>query len=293
MFGDSIIIRGEEALNSVKGTIPGNRGFLVGRNLAGTPFPHHGIPVVWTGTAWKPEGTCPLDSTDDLKKYAGIDGTRATVGTSEVVWNGSAWVGSGAVFPTYDTWDLAVAAAGSTLGWEGYVKRLCGNGYFRVMHNGVRLGVGCGESIIRDAGINSAGYPMAAAAAGAYVALASYTIPAGLIGDGEEWEVDFFGNAPGTHGGTTSVARARISGATMLAVIGVAGAGRGCRNRGGFARLGNIATVAPATYDIYSNSAGIDATVDFSAAVPIDAGWVPGSIGDNLRLRHWTFRRIG
>lgn len=42
---------------------------------------------------------------------------------------------------------------------------------------------------MRDAGVDSAGYDLTAIGT-AYGPLASYTVPAGLIGYGEEWEYD-------------------------------------------------------------------------------------------------------
>ena len=219
-----------------------------------------------------------------------FQGLLATSNGQPITWGGAGagWAGGGLTpYADYAT----LSAQAPTVGKIAQIPRLCGNGYFALRGNGTRWEVCPGEAIVRDAGVGSAGYNLTATGT-AYVPLASYTIPAGLIGDGEEWEVDFLGNA-GTHGGATSTARARIDGTTLFSQLGVAGSGRGCRNRGAFVRLGNIATVAPATFDIYGNATGIDRTVNFEANVTIDAGWVPAAAGSILRLRQWTFRRIG
>ena len=219
-------------------------------------------------------------------------GTIANAAGVPYSWGGAGvgWAEAGGGLTPYADY-ATLSAQAPTVGKIAQIPRLCGNGYFALRGNGTRWEVCPGESIVRDAGAGSAGYDLTATGT-AYVPLASYTIPAGLIGEGEEWEVDFLGNA-GTHGGSTSVARARINDAALFSVLGVAGTSRGCRNRGAFVRLGNIATVAPATFDIYGNAAGIDRTVNFEANVTIDAGWVPAAVESVLRLRQWTFRRIG
>lgn len=92
MFGDEIILRGEAAYQNVKGTFPGNRGYLVGSSLAGKPYPPHGIAVVWTGKSWKPEGITPLDSVDDLQTYAGAEGAIASVLGVQYTYGAGGWV---------------------------------------------------------------------------------------------------------------------------------------------------------------------------------------------------------
>lgn len=218
-------------------------------------------------------------------------GLLATISGIPYSWGGAmvGWVSN--VASRYDTWDLAVAAAGSTLGWTGYVKRLCGNGYFHVMHNGTRLAVSPGESIIRDAGLNGAGYGLKATST-AYVTLASYTIPAGLIATGEEWEGDMFASSPGSHAGSNSYPRMRVDGASMLTSNYITGAGRTCRCRGAFACLSSVLTVSP--NDIYQNGF-ISADIAFnpSNAIAIDIGMAAGTINDVLQIRYACLRRIG
>lgn len=208
-------------------------------------------------------------------------------------WNGTGWVRTSNVAPCYDTWELAVAAAESTLGWTGYVKRLCGNGYFHVMHNGTRLAVSPGESIISDAGPASAGYDLTATGT-AYVALASYTIPAGLIGDGEAWEGDCFAASLSVAAGGTSYPKVRIAAATILAQYGLASANRVCRSRGASVRLGaKLLTRDGVQPDLYSDSYNADVAVTWTNPVAVDAGFSPGAATSTLRLRYWELRRIG
>lgn len=221
-----------------------------------------------------------------------FQGLLATINGVPYSWNGTGWGSTSNVAPCYDTWDLAVAAAGSTLGWTGYVKRLCGNGYFHVMHNGTRLAVSPGESIICDAGPASAGYDLTATGT-AYVALASYTIPAGLIGDGEEWEGDLIARNNGTLIAGADYPMLRIAGSGFLTNNTITAANRVCRNRGAFVRLGGTIALRVGSTDIYTNQTSNDTSIDLSFPQSIDAGFNPGSAGNVSRIRQWTFRRIG
>lgn len=208
-------------------------------------------------------------------------------------WSGAAWVGAGNVLPTYETWGEAIIAAGTTKGWVGLVRRLCGNGYFHAMHNGSRLGVQCGESIIRDAGPAGAGYDLTATGT-AYVALASYTIPAGLIGDGEEWEGDCFAASLSVAAGGTSYPKVRIAAAAISSQYGLASANRVCRNRGASVRLGaKLLTRDGVQPDLYADTYNADVAVTWTDPVAVDAGFSPGAATSTLRLRYWALRRIG
>lgn len=205
--------------------------------------------------------------------------------------SGTAWVVAGNVLPTYETWGEAVTAAGTTKGWVGLVRRLCGNGYFHVMHNGTRLAVSPGESIIRDAGPASAGYDLTATGA-AYVTLASYTIPAGLIGDGEEWEADCFALFT-TFVSGNNIPSVRLAANVITSQNLAASANRTVRNRGAFPRLGTTLQIRNnAAADIYSGGT-TDVSVDLGLDQTIDAGISMGAVGNVGRLRQWTFRRIG
>lgn len=223
-------------------------------------------------------------------------GLLATIGGVPYSWSGTAWDGTrwaaaGNVLPTYETWGEAIAAAGTTKGWVGLVRRLCGNGYFHVMHNGSRLGVQCGESIIRDAGPESAGYSLTAASV-AYVPLASYVIPAGLIGDGEEWEGDIHSKI--TTATATIIPRIRIGGANNIVTAPQSTiSNRASRGRGAIVRIGAIVTrmVNNTILDIYENVLQ-DASTNLSMTQSIDAGFDTGAVGNVMTLRHWAFRRI-
>lgn len=227
-------------------------------------------------------------------------GLLATSNGQQIKWGGTAWDGTGwaaagNVLPTYETWGEAIAAAGTTKGWVGLVRRLCGNGYFHAMHNGSRLGVQCGESIIRDAGPASAGYDLTAAGT-AYVALASYTIPAGLIGDGEEWEGDFLAKSNATWVSGNAIPKIRLSGNIIGASQpALSAANSVSRARGAIVRLGGIVAsrVGTANTDLFTNVINGDFSLDLSTNQTIDAGFDQGAIGNTMRLRQWVFRRIG
>lgn len=222
-------------------------------------------------------------------------GLLATINGVPYSWGGAGWAAAGNVLPTYETWGEAITAAGTTKGWVGLVRRLCGNGYFHAMHNGSRLGVQCGESIIRDAGPASAGYDLTATGT-AYVALASYTIPAGLIGDGEEWEVSHTSKNNGVFSGGGDFPSVRIGLQTLRGSLSsMSGANQVCRGRASIVRLGSIFACGTgnATSDLYNQAANMDRSVDLASSQIIDAGFTPGTIGNTMRLRQWVFRRIG
>lgn len=223
-------------------------------------------------------------------------GSTATVAGVAKTWDGTGWASATNILPAYETWGEAVTAARTTKGWVGLVRRLCGNGYFHVMHNGSRLGVQCGESIIRDAGPGSVGYDLTATGT-AYVALASYTIPAGMIGDGEEWEVDNHSRNLGVYSIASNTQKMRIGGvligtnSALLTAINVVS-----RVRGVIVRLGTTVinrAGGTATSDLYSSAGLTDSALDLSSDQSIDCGFVPGAAANTMQLRQWVLRRIG
>lgn len=213
-------------------------------------------------------------------------GLLATIGGVPYSWSGTAWGAVGLpVFASY------AALPAPTLGLLAQIPRLCGNGYFALRANGTRWEVCPGESIIRDAGSESAGYSLTAASV-AYVPLASYVIPAGLIGDGEEWEADCFALfTTFVSGNNTPSVRLAANVITSQSVA--ASANRTVRNRGAFPRLGTTLQIRNNnTADIYSGGT-TDVSVDLGLDQTIDAGISMGAVGNVGRLRQWTFRRIG
>lgn len=219
-----------------------------------------------------------------------FQGLLATINGVPYSWSGSAWgaAGGGGGLPVFASY---AALPEPTLGLLAQIPRLCGNGYFALRANGTRWEVCPGESIIRDAGLNGDGYGLTATSS-AYVTLASYTIPAGLIATGEEWEGDVFASSPGPHGGYNSYPRMRVNGASMLVSNYMTAAGRTCRCIGAFACLSSTLTVAPS--DVYQNGyVNADVAFNSSNAIAIDIGIAPGAIGDVLKIRYACFRRIG
>lgn len=217
-------------------------------------------------------------------------GLLATIGGVPYSWSGTAWgaVGGGGGLPVFASY---AALPAPTLGLLAQIPRLCGNGYFALRANGTRWEVCPGESIIRDAGPASAGYNLTATGTG-YVALASYTIPAGLIGDGEEWEGDIHSKI--TTATAAIIPRIRIGGANNIVTAPQSTiSNRASRGRGAIVRIGVIATrmVNNTTSDIYENTPQ-DAFTDLSMTQSIDAGFDTGAVGNVMTLRHWAFRRI-
>ena len=177
------------------------------------------------------------------------------------------------------------------LGQKVGMRRLCGNGYFEQMYNGTRWEVCPGESIVRDAGVGSAGYDITTTGT-IYVPLAAYTIPAGLIGDGEVWEADIFAIFT-TYTSGNSLPAVRLASNILTTQIMASAASRTVRNRGAFPRLGTTLQIrSNSPTDIYAGNI-TDASVNLDLDQTIDAGISPGAAGNVGRLRQWTFRRIG
>lgn len=209
---------------------------------------------------------------------------------TNIVPSWGAAVDGGGGLPVFENY---AALPTPTLGLIAQIPRLCGNGYFALRANGTRWEVCPGESIIRDAGPAGAGYDLTATGT-VYVALASYTIPAGLIGDGEEWEGDCFATSLSVAAGGTSYPKVRIAATEISSQYGLASANRVCRNRGASVRLGaKLLTRNGVQPDLYSDSYNADVAVTWTDPVAVDAGFSPGAATSTLRLRYWALRRIG
>lgn len=216
-------------------------------------------------------------------------GLLATIGGVPYSWDGTAWdaADGGGGLPVFASY---AALPAPTLGLLAQIPRLCGNGYFALRANGTRWEVCPGESIIRDAGPASAGYDLTATGT-AYVALASYTIPAGLIGDGEEWEGDIHSKI--TTATAAIIPRIRIGGVNIVMASPSTMSNRASRGRGAIVRIDVIATrmVNNTSSDIYENVLQ-DMPTNLSMTQSIDAGFDTGAVGNVMTLRHWAFRRI-
>lgn len=217
-------------------------------------------------------------------------GLLATISGVPYSWRGAGWgaADGGGGLPVFANY---AALPAPTLGLIAQIPRLCGNGYFALRANGTRWEVCPGESIVRDAGVGSAGYNLTATET-AYVPLASYTIPAGLIGDGEEWEADCFALFTTFVSGTNTPS-VRLAANVLTSQNASSSANRTVRNRGAFPRLGTTLQIRNNTAtDIYSGGT-TDVSVDLGLNQTIDAGISMGAVGNVGRLRQWTFRRIG
>lgn len=175
------------------------------------------------------------------------------------------------------------------------IPRLCGNGYFALRSNGTRWEVCPGESIVRDAGVNSAGYDLTATGT-AYVPLVSYTIPAGLIGDGEEWEFDIHVMSLDVHTSGSNYVDSYVGGTKLLGTAPLLSTvNQVARKRGAFVRLGGVFAMraGTTTTDLYGAATNNDAAVNMSIPQALTAGFGPGAASNKMRLRHFCFRRIG
>lgn len=217
-------------------------------------------------------------------------GLLATIGGVPYSWSGTAWgaAGGGGGLPVFASYDALPAP---TLGLIAQIPRLCGNGYFALRANGTRWEVCPGESIIRDAGPASAGYNLTATAL-AYTALTSYTIPAGLIGDGEEWMATICMKSGATLIGTDY--QSVYLGGNAIASGALAGTSKQSISQGIILRLGgtmvrNHQSPSPT----YSSAALVDVNVNFNAPQTISAGCIPATVGNIVTMRSWVFGRAG
>lgn len=115
-----------------------------------------------------------------------VVGSGATAYSASWVWWLSRYVEDGTV-PEVATWGDLPSVANSPVGARVRIPRLCGHGHFYAMRSPTRWAVETGQIVVSDcgAGTSTAGYDLVATGT-AFVALASYTLPAGMIGDGGE-----------------------------------------------------------------------------------------------------------
>lgn len=217
-------------------------------------------------------------------------GLLATIGGVPYSWSGTAWgaVGGGGGLPVFASY---AALPAPTLGLLAQIPRLCGNGYFALRANGTRWEVCPGESIIRDAGPASVGYNLTATGT-AYTALASYTIPAGLIGDGEDWMATICMKSGATLVGTDYPSV--YLGGSAIASVALAGISKQSIGQGIILRLGgtmvrNHQTLSPT----YSSAVLLDVNVNFNDPQTISAGCIPATVGNIVTMRSWVFGRAG
>lgn len=260
-----------------------------------------GVNLEWMATDAYPQGAwfgdCGQPTLAQLNAlptaYLAI-GARASVLGDPYTYRGGGvgWKPSG--LPAYADY-ATLSLQTPTVGRIAQIPRLCGNGYFALRANGTRWEVCPGESIVRDAGPASAGYDLTATGT-TYVALASYTIPAGMIGDGEEWEFDIHAMSLEIHASGSNYVDAYVGGTKLLGTAPMLSAvNQVARKRGAFVRLNNTLAMRAGTVsaDLYSAVSNNDAVVDVSTQQEVTAGFAPGAVTNKMRLRHICLRRIG
>ncbi len=201
-------------------------------------------------------------------------------------------ISSWAALPTLGASDRAIAS----------LPRLCAHGMCLVMWNGTRWGVVPGQVVISDAGTGSStdGYDLTAAGT-SFVSLVSYTIPAGMFGDGEEWFATAHMRNNGVYVSGTDTVQVRWqslgANGTIISAAGANLANRVARGEGRMLRLGSTLVRMAGRSDAGSvlgwngqNSA--DQTLDLSVAQTIEAGITPGAATNTSRIRHWTVGRF-
>lgn len=232
-------------------------------------------------------------SFEALPKYGVKIGARASVNGVQYTYGAGGWAAAVGLTSCADYATLSAQAP--TVGKIAQIPRLCGNGYFALRGNGTRWEVCPGESIIRDAGVDSAGYDLTATGT-AYVPLVSYTVPAELIGDGEEWEFDSYAMSLDVHASGSDAVNVFLGGANLRGPApGMSAIGQTLRKRAAFVRLGGLAPLVTTTSnaDLYASTTNGDTAINFETALTLTAGFVPGAATNKMRLRHFCFRRIG
>ena len=221
-------------------------------------------------------------------------GARASVLGTQYTYGVDGWAEAGGGLTPYADY-ATLSAKAPTVGKIAQIPRLCGNGYFALRGNGTRWEVCPGESIVRDAGAGSAGYALTATGT-AFVSLASYTIPAGLIGIGEEWDTDVQHRTNTWVAGTTT-SSVKLAGIVASTVNGNASANTKTRNMGTITRFGNGFRCQCAGYptasNIPNNAFWSENAINLDANKVIDFGITPGAIGDVSVLFFAGLRRIG
>jgi len=171
-------------------------------------------------------------------------------------------------------------------GQEALVPRLVGGGFFRVryMTASSRWGVCPGEVVAAQTDPHS----VVTAGSTANVDITWLTVPAGIIGDGEEWEFSFPTETGANTGSDTTI--------IIHASSGVLSASTAANSTSGnIARFYRSLTVLARTFQITNASVvtGIQRnTIDSSVSQPLKIRITPATIGNSTFVRHAQLRRV-
>lgn len=209
-------------------------------------------------------------------------------------WYKGAWHFAGGVAPVAITAANYGALPAPAVGQQAWLPRLDGHGRFWLSADPLnnRWEVMPGQSVISDSGgAGSPGYDLTSVGGG-YNQLVAYSIPVGMIGDGESWEADIFGIATVTPFGSNSP-QVRIAGVQLVSNLSSNNAPRITRNRGATVRIGSKLIINSAVAsDIYQEAGVADITPSFAAPIIVDAVYFNGGAGVVCTVRYWAFRRI-
>ncbi len=182
--------------------------------------------------------------------------------------------------------------SGALVGSMAMAPRLCGHGMFLAEKSASRWAVLTGQMIVSDCGpgTSTSGYDLTATGTD-FVALASYTLPAGIFGEGESWGADALMRNKGVYVSGADTAQVRIAGIQLTTSVAANGANRVARCNGAAVRLGG--TLVKHTGGLsYGGVTSQDVTVDLSVAQTLAAGIAPGAATNTCRLRQWNFGRL-
>jgi hypothetical protein len=167
-------------------------------------------------------------------------------------------------------------------GAEELVNKLIGTGFFRVRYMAAtsRWGVCAGECIAFSVDPHS----VVTAGATTPVDLAWFTIPAGMIGDGEEWELS-----------TPSEAAANTGNDSVIQIIATVIFQTGPNNPSQYSsmilRVNRTASILARAFSIFGSSIQ-RSTLNFANAIPIVLRITPATIGNTTYIRRAQIRRL-
>lgn len=194
-----------------------------------------------------------------------------------------------------DTWSSLPADAPE--GTLAYLPRLCGHGRFIAIKEATRWAVLPGQAPISDAGIGSSvdGYDLTASGT-ASVPLVSYTIPAGMIGRGEQWAASVIGGNRGVLVGGSDDFNVifdslGVAPNSSIASTSATNAGRQGRGEGRFLR-GSGTTFRRSTLVSFTNGFDDPGALDLGVNQNVSAVAKGGAATNTLRIAHWAIWRI-
>lgn len=184
--------------------------------------------------------------------------------------------------PIFTNWAACQSYPG-VAGDIGYIPRLVGGGFFQVQYTGTLWEVCPGESVVML--LNP--IPPVPAPSTALQTFSLYTIPAGMVGNGEEWEFSFQVGAQ-ANAGSDYVAISLNSDELSSNVISP-----GATNPFTLRTVRN-GTITQANVSFQDGWFGFpsDRSIDFGLNQIVSVGIVPAAIGNITKMKNAFLRRL-